>query len=62
MADRPKKFIKGHNVLKSKGSSKQISKAKELERKKVRRLMKNLFVLIKFFVNNWIFELPRSYP
>ena len=46
MADRPKKFIKGHNVLKSKGSSKQISKVKELERKKVRRLIKNRFVAI----------------
>jgi len=36
MADKPKKFIKGHNVLKAKsvGGPKQLSKAKELEKKK----------------------------
>lgn len=33
MGDRPKKFVRGHNVLKKTGP-KQISKAKELEKKK----------------------------
>ena len=34
MSDKPKKFIKGHNVLKAK-AAKPLSKSKELERKKV---------------------------
>ena len=34
MGDRPKKFIRGHNALKKSGP-KQISKAKEIEKKKV---------------------------
>ena len=40
MADRPKKFIKGHNVLKGKSAAgpKQLSKAKEFEKKKVQFL------------------------
>jgi len=35
MADKPKKFIKGHNPLKAKSAPKPLSKVKELERKKV---------------------------
>lgn len=38
MADRPKKFIKGHNPLKAKAGQKPLSKAKELEKKKVRAI------------------------
>ena len=35
MADKPKKFIRGHNALKAKSAPKPLSKVKELERKKV---------------------------
>ena len=58
MSEKPKKFIKGHNVLKPK-SAKPLSKSKELEKKKVIMFVV-MFVLSSLFVLNWFIFLIIS--